>query len=188
MGFLTIFAVINNIVHMKYIIFIFILGTLLSSCGKDEDDLTLKEQLEREQLKVNQDSINALLAGKWYAEPRRMKLNFEFSEDRSRFVLCRDPKDGYKMDYFNTGEYFFIKNDKYPNVYMLCTFTDKVYEGKFCATFFAFRDYKVLCNWVWIMEDINTPFDEIMDIFRYWDKNDIYYNASSIALMNKITE
>ena len=111
---------------MKNILLLFAVTGILFACSKDDDqkEQSLKEIVEVEKLKVDQDSINNLLIGTW-EERSDNKTRNRIIVSKNRFVLQElqtgNPKP---VTAFDTYSYFYAYNENYLNVYQVVNLTN----------------------------------------------------------------
>ena len=167
---------------MKRILLLFTIIALVWSCEKD-DKLSPIELLMREKDKVNQDSINSILEGKWYGKSENgSEIYLEFFYGFKKYQF---DSEGYGPFWsFNTQEYFFIKNDQYPDVYKLYTLKNNGTEGEISSTFFKInKDGMYYLNAMAVGRIDQFPYESIMTGFDNFDQIE---NIGHIAKMQKI--
>lgn len=161
---------------MKKILILIITVITALACSKDKSPFEL---LESEKNKVDQAYINNLLVGKWYGKTEKgLKIYLEFYPNRMKFVeYYMDPNAKHAIYSFDTGEYFFIKNDDYPNVYKLVTLSNKKYEGQVCYTMFKIIEDEVYHYGIFGAGEVDVFVNEDLaykfDIFNSSDPYDI---------------
>ena len=110
---------------MKKLLFLLAITGALFACSKDDDkeEQSLKEIVEIEKLKVDQDSINNLLIGTW-EERSDDKIRFRMTISNNRFIFQElqtgKPKP---VTVFDTYSYFYAYDENYPNVYQIVDLT-----------------------------------------------------------------
>ena len=110
---------------MKKILLLLAIVGILFACSKDDDkkEQSLKEIVEIEKLKVDQDSINNLLIGTW-EEKSDDKVRFRMTISNNRFIFQElqtgKPKP---VTVFDTYSYFYAYNENYPNIFQVVNLT-----------------------------------------------------------------
>ena len=110
---------------MKNILLLFAIAGTLFACSKDDDkkEQSLKEIVEIEKLKVDQDSINNLLIGTWEGEYQDETRRLIIS--KNHFVLQRvKPNQSKPIAIFDCNSFFFDCNPNFPNVYQIVDLTN----------------------------------------------------------------